>query len=82
VEPAPTRASSAKLSHPPRRISSATPVGTGVDHSHTRDERSGLVTVELFSGQLMLRDPKDIEHYRDLFEFFAGNVVWAKRHWR
>lgn len=35
-----------------------------------------LVTVELFTGQLVLRDPKDIEHYRGLFDFFAGRALW------
>lgn len=40
----------------------------------TYDER--LVTVELFTGQLVLRDPKDIAHYRALFDFFAGYALW------
>ncbi|MBF9071291.1 helix-turn-helix domain-containing protein [Streptacidiphilus fuscans] len=31
-----------------------------------------LVTVELFTGRLALRDPKDVDHYRELFDFFAG----------
>ncbi len=34
-----------------------------------------LVTVELFTGQLVLRDPKDIEHYRDLFDFFTSEAT-------
>jgi hypothetical protein len=41
----------------------------------TYDQR--LVTVELFSGQLVMRDPKDIEHYRAPFEFFVGRALWA-----
>jgi transcriptional regulator with XRE-family HTH domain len=38
-----------------------------------------LVTIELFTGQLVLRDPKDIDHYRSLFTFFAGHAVWGDR---
>lgn len=41
----------------------------------TYDRR--LVTVELFSGQQVLRDPKDVEYYRALFDFFANRAVWA-----
>lgn len=36
-----------------------------------------LVTIELFTGQLVLRDPKDIDHYHALFDFFAGHALWA-----
>jgi transcriptional regulator with XRE-family HTH domain len=36
-----------------------------------------LVTIELFTGQLVLRDPKDIDHYHALFDFFAGRALWA-----
>jgi transcriptional regulator with XRE-family HTH domain len=39
------------------------------------DER--LVTVELFSGQLVLRDPKDIAHYRALFDYFSKHALWG-----
>jgi transcriptional regulator with XRE-family HTH domain len=35
-----------------------------------------LVTVELFTGQLVLRSPKDVEHYRALFEFFGEHAIW------
>ena len=35
-----------------------------------------LVTIELFTGQLVLRDPKDIDHYRALFDFFAARALW------
>ncbi|MFJ7909683.1 helix-turn-helix domain-containing protein [Kitasatospora sp. NPDC096204] len=31
-----------------------------------------LVTIELFTGRLVLRDPKDVDHYRRLFDFFHG----------
>lgn len=41
----------------------------------TYDER--LVTVELFSGSLVLRDPKDIEYYRELFDYFAAHALWG-----
>ncbi|MFB7615092.1 helix-turn-helix domain-containing protein [Kitasatospora sp. NPDC056181] len=34
-----------------------------------------LVTIELFTGRLVLRDPKDIDHYRALFDFFRGESV-------
>ncbi|MFF1905111.1 helix-turn-helix domain-containing protein [Kitasatospora sp. NPDC058218] len=34
-----------------------------------------LVTIELFTGRLVLRDPRDIEHYRSLFDFFRVNAV-------
>jgi hypothetical protein len=37
-----------------------------------------LVTVELFSGRLALRDPKDIGHYRVLFDFFATSALWGE----
>ncbi len=37
-----------------------------------------LVTIELFTGQLVLRDPKDVDHYRDLFEFFASRALWEE----
>jgi hypothetical protein len=36
-----------------------------------------LVTVELFTGRLVLRDPRDIEHYRALFTFFGRNALWS-----
>ncbi len=52
------------------------PVPDGAYHTFvTYDQR--LVTVELFTGQLLLRDPKDVEHYRALFDFFADRALWA-----
>jgi transcriptional regulator with XRE-family HTH domain len=36
-----------------------------------------LVTLELYTGLLVLRDPKDIEHYGTLFEFFSLQALWA-----
>ncbi|MFI1863392.1 helix-turn-helix domain-containing protein [Streptomyces jumonjinensis] len=32
-----------------------------------------LVTAELFSGRIVLRDPKDIDYYRRLFDFFVSH---------
>ena len=52
------------------------PVPDGAYHTFVTYDRR-LVTVELFSGQLVLRDPKDVEHYRALFDFFAGLALWA-----
>jgi transcriptional regulator with XRE-family HTH domain len=37
-----------------------------------------LVTIELFTGQLVLRDPKDIDHYRALFDFFTSHALWSQ----
>jgi hypothetical protein len=37
------------------------------------DER--LVKVELFSGGVSLRDPKDVAHHVNLFEFFWGHAL-------
>ena len=52
------------------------PVADGAYHTFvTYDLR--LVTVELFSGQLVLRDPKDVERYRSLFDFFVDRALWA-----
>jgi transcriptional regulator with XRE-family HTH domain len=36
-----------------------------------------LVTIELFTGRLVLRDPRDIDHYRALFAFFGHNALWS-----
>ena len=41
----------------------------------TYDER--LVTLELYTGLLVLRDPKDIEHYGALFKFFRSRALWT-----
>jgi hypothetical protein len=35
-----------------------------------------IVTIELFTGQLVLRDPKDIDHYHALASFFGSNALW------
>lgn len=35
-----------------------------------------IVTIELFTGQLVLRDPKDIDHYHALASFFGGHALW------
>lgn len=35
-----------------------------------------LVTAELFTGSVAFRDPKDIQHYGELFDYFAEHVLW------
>lgn len=52
-------------------------VPDGAYHTFVTYDRR-LVTVELFTGQLVLRDPKDIEHYHALFDFFARRALWAE----
>lgn len=52
------------------------PVPDGAYHTFVVYDRR-LVTVELFTGQLVFRDPKDVEHYRALFTFFEARAVWA-----
>jgi transcriptional regulator with XRE-family HTH domain len=37
-----------------------------------------LVTIELFTGRLVLRDPTDIEHYRALHAFFGSSALWSE----
>jgi hypothetical protein len=37
------------------------------------DER--LVLVELFSGEVVLRDPRDIAHHLQVFDFFLGHAL-------
>lgn len=51
-------------------------VRDGAYHSFVTYDRR-LVTIELFTGQLVLRDPKDIDHYRALFNFFGAHALWA-----
>jgi transcriptional regulator with XRE-family HTH domain len=50
-------------------------VGTGPYHTFVIYD-DHLVTVELFTGQLVLRDPKDIDHYHALASFFGGHALW------
>lgn len=38
-----------------------------------------LVTIELFIGRLVLRDPKDIDYYWALFNFFSIHALWAEQ---
>jgi len=38
-------------------------IGNGPCHTFVICDRD-IVTIELFTGQLVLRDPKDIDHYR------------------
>lgn len=52
-------------------------VGDGAYHTFViYDDR--LVTIELFTGQLVLRDPRDIVHYQDLFNFFSEHALWEQ----
>ncbi len=51
-------------------------VPDGAYHTFVIYDRK-LVTADLFTGQLVLRDPKDIDHYRALFDFFAERALWA-----
>ncbi len=48
----------------------------GAFHTFVTYDRR-LVTIELFTGRLVLRDPKDIEYYRSLFNFFGAHALWA-----
>ncbi|MFI6157015.1 helix-turn-helix domain-containing protein [Kitasatospora sp. NPDC051170] len=34
-----------------------------------------LVTVELFSGEVVLRNPQDIDHHAELFDMFLGHAL-------
>lgn len=52
------------------------PVADGAYHTFVTYDRR-LVTIELFTGQLVLRDPKDIDHYHALFDFFSDHALWA-----
>jgi hypothetical protein len=38
-----------------------------------------LVIVELFSGEVVFRDYKDVTHHLDLFEFFRGHALMDGR---
>ena len=51
-------------------------VPDGAYHTFVTYDRR-LVTVELFTGQLVLHDPKDIDHYHALFGFFAERSIWG-----
>lgn len=37
------------------------------------DER--LVTVEIFSGAVVLRDPRDVSYHLQLFEYFLSHAI-------
>ncbi len=51
-------------------------VRDGAYHTFVTYDRR-LVTIELFTGQLVLRDPKDIDLYQALFKFFGVHALWA-----
>ena len=50
-------------------------VGAGPYHTFVIYD-DHMVTIELFTGQLVLRDPKDIDHYHALASFFGGHALW------
>jgi transcriptional regulator with XRE-family HTH domain len=52
------------------------PVADGPYHTFVVYDRR-LVTIELFTGRLVLRDPRDIDHYRALFAFFSHGALWS-----
>lgn len=54
----------------------STQVRDGAYHTFVTYDRR-LVTIELFTGQLVLRDPKDIDYYWALFNFFGIHALWA-----
>ena len=54
----------------------STQVHHGAFHTFVTYDRR-LVTIELFAGRLVLRDPKDIDFYCALFDFFAVHALWA-----
>lgn len=53
-------------------------VDNGAFHSFVIYDRR-LVIVELFTGRLVLRDPKDIDYYCALFDFFSVHALWAEQ---
>jgi transcriptional regulator with XRE-family HTH domain len=54
----------------------STQVHHGAFHTFVIYDRH-LVTIELFTGRLVLRDPKDIDYYCALFDFFVAHALWA-----
>lgn len=54
----------------------STPVRDGPYHTFVLYD-DHLVTIELFTGQLVLRDPKDISHFHALANFFGNHALWA-----
>lgn len=52
-------------------------VSDGPYHTFVTYDRR-LVTLELFAGRLVLRDPRDVDHYRALFDFFADPALWSE----
>ncbi|MCP2334811.1 helix-turn-helix domain-containing protein [Actinomadura rupiterrae] len=52
-------------------------LGVGPMNTFTVYDRN-LVTVETFTGQMVLRDPKDIQHHLDLFRHFSTHALWGE----
>ncbi|MFC5185209.1 helix-turn-helix domain-containing protein [Actinomadura harenae] len=51
-------------------------LGVGPMNTFTLYDRH-LVTVETFTGQIVLRDPKDIAHHVSLFAYFSDRSLWG-----
>ena len=51
-------------------------VGNGPYHTFVIYDHD-MVTIELFTGQLVLRDPKDIDHYLALTSYFGSRALRA-----
>jgi transcriptional regulator with XRE-family HTH domain len=51
-------------------------VGNGPYHTFVVYDHD-IVTIELFTGQLVLRDPKDIDHYLALISYFGSHALRA-----
>jgi hypothetical protein len=52
---------------------SAEVAGGPVNIFFIHDQR--LVTVEMFNGAVSFRDPRDVQHYLELFEFFLSHAL-------
>lgn len=65
------------LSRLPSVLIGVLPLSTAVAeipfHTFTVYDRT-LVTAELFSGRMALRDPKDIDHYITVFDHFHSRA--------
>jgi transcriptional regulator with XRE-family HTH domain len=55
----------------------AASIPMGAFHTFVVYDRK-LVTAELFSGQLVLRDPKDVDYYQALFDYFSERAHWGE----
>ncbi|MFE0046829.1 helix-turn-helix domain-containing protein [Streptomyces albireticuli] len=51
------------------------PVREGAYHTFTVYDRA-LVTIEMFTGRVVLLDPKDIDHYQKLYSYFSERAAF------